>query len=67
MAWIVLEQIERGMTWDEIGGEWDGQVSHPAIAETMALSHLISKGEPFQGFHAGNRRKPSRQPAPVAA
>ena len=67
MAWIVLEQIERGMTWDEIAGEWDGQVSRPAIAETMALSHLIRKGEPFQGFHAGNRRKPSRQSTPIAA
>jgi len=67
MAWIVLEQIERGMTWDEIADEWDGQVSRPAIAETMALSHLISKGEPFHGFHAGIRRKPSRPPAPVAA
>jgi uncharacterized protein (DUF433 family) len=44
MAWIVLEQIERGMTWDEIAGEWAGQVSRPAIAETMALSHLIRKG-----------------------
>jgi uncharacterized protein (DUF433 family) len=67
MAWIVLQQIERGMTWDEIAGEWDGRVSLPAIAETMALSHLIIKGEPFQGFHAGNRRKHSRQSTPVAA
>jgi uncharacterized protein (DUF433 family) len=67
MAWIVLEQIERGMTWDEIAGEWDGQVSHPAIAETLALSHLIKKGEPFRGFHAGARRKPSRQSTPIAA
>jgi hypothetical protein len=67
MAWVVLEQIERGMTWDEIAGEWDGKVSRPAIAETMALSHLIRKGEPFQGFHAGNRRKPSGQSTPVAA
>jgi uncharacterized protein (DUF433 family) len=66
MAWIVLEQIERGMTWNEISSEWDGQVSHPAIAETMALSHLIRKGEPFQGFHAGTRRKPSRQSTPIA-
>jgi hypothetical protein len=67
MAWIVLEQIERGMTWDEIADEWDGRVSGPAIAETMALSHLITKGEPFQGFHARPRRKPSRQSTPVVA
>jgi hypothetical protein len=55
------------MTWDEIAAEWDGRVAGPAIAETIALSHLIRKGEPFHGFHAGDRRKPSRQPAPVAA
>ena len=67
MAWIVLEQIERGLTWDEISSEWDGQVSRPAIAETMALSHLIRKGEPFHGFHAGHRRKSSRQSTPMAA
>jgi len=67
MAWLVLEQIERGMTWDEVTAEWAGQVSLPAIAETVALSHLIIKGEPFQGFHAGPRRKPSRKPAPIAA
>jgi uncharacterized protein (DUF433 family) len=67
MAWIVLEQIERGLTWEEIEGEWNGKVSGAAIAETMALSHLIRKGEPFRGFHAGNRRKPARQSTPVAA
>jgi hypothetical protein len=67
MAWIVLEQIERGMTWDEIADEWNGKVSRPAIAETIMLSHLIRKGEPFQGFHGSNRRKPSGQPAPIAA
>jgi hypothetical protein len=67
MAWIVLEQIERGMTWDEIGREWDGRVSRPAIAETLALSHLIRKGEPFQGFHVGARRKPARQSTAIAA
>jgi uncharacterized protein (DUF433 family) len=66
LAWVVLEQIERGMTWDKIADEWDGKVSRPAIAETIALSHLIGKGEPFQGFHGGNRRKPSGQPAPIA-
>ena len=66
MAWIVLEQIERGMTWDDVAGEWDGQVSRPAIAETVALSHLIRKGEPFHGFDARHRRKHSRQPAPIA-
>jgi hypothetical protein len=67
MAWIVLAQVERGMTWDEITDEWDGQVSRAAIAETMALSHLIRKSEPFEGFHAGHRRKPSRQSTPIAA
>ena len=67
MAWVILEQIERGMTWDDIADEWDGLVSRPAIAETMALSHLIRKGESFRGFHAGNRRKPARQSTPVVA
>jgi hypothetical protein len=67
MAWIVLEQIERGMTWVEIAGEWHGQVTAAAISETMALSHLIEKGEPFQGFNARHRRKHSRQSTAIAA
>jgi uncharacterized protein (DUF433 family) len=67
MAWIVLEQLEHGMTWDQISREWDERVPHSAIAETVALSHLIKKDRPFQGFHARSRRKHSRQPTAVAA
>jgi uncharacterized protein (DUF433 family) len=37
MAWIVLEQLERGLSWDRIAKEWDGKVTHDAIAETVAL------------------------------
>jgi hypothetical protein len=37
------------------------------LTETMALSHLIRKDEPFQGFHARPRRKPPRQSTPVVA
>src|SRR5688572_10786355 len=61
MAWLVLQQVERGMSWDDIAEEWDGRVSFLAIAETIALSHLIEKDKPFQGFHARPRRKHSRQ------
>src|SRR5207247_5642116 len=67
MAWQILEEVERGETWNEITREWDGRVSHLAIAETIALSHLIEKDKPFQGFHARARRKSTRQSAAMAA
>ena len=49
MAWIVMEQIERGMTWDEIADEWDGKISGSAIAETIGLSHLIKNAQAAKG------------------
>jgi uncharacterized protein (DUF433 family) len=67
MAWIVLEQLERGLSWDQIAKEWGGKVTHAAIAETITLSHLIVKHQPFLGFHVGARREPAHQPAGVAA
>ena len=67
MVWIVLEQLERGMTWAEIKQEWPGKVRDEAIAEAIAIAPLVVKHEPFRGFHAGARRKPARQPAAVAA
>jgi uncharacterized protein (DUF433 family) len=67
MAWQILDQVERGEAWDEITREWDGRVPHAAIAETIALSHLIEKNKPFSGFHARHRRKSSGQSAAVAA
>ena len=67
MVWIVLEQLERGMTWKEIAGEWHGRVSDEAIAETIAIAHLVEKHEPFRGFHVAARRKHARRATAVAA
>jgi uncharacterized protein (DUF433 family) len=67
MVWIVLEQLEDGMTWDEVAGEWTGKVSKQAIAEAIAISDLVVKHEPFKGFNVGARRKSPRRPAAVAA
>ena len=67
MVWIVLDQLERGMTWKEIVGEWDGKVFEEAIAETIAIAHLVEKHEPFRGFHVAARRKPARRATAVAA
>lgn len=68
MVWLVLEQLDAGLTWDEIAGEWGGKVSAEAISEAIAIAELVVKHEPFRGFHhAGAGRKPARPPAPVAA
>jgi uncharacterized protein (DUF433 family) len=67
MVWIVLEQLERGLTWAEIEREWDGRVTGEAIAEAIAISDLVVKHEPFRGFHVGARRKSARRPASLAA
>ncbi len=67
MVWIVLEQLESGMTWQEIVGEWDDKVSEEAIAEAIAIADLVVKHEPFKGFHAGARRKRTRRATPIAA
>lgn len=34
----VLEQLERGLSWDEIVTEWHGRVSREAIAEAIHLA-----------------------------
>lgn len=68
MVWIVLEQLEDGMTWDEIVREWPpNKVPKAAIAEAIAIADLVVKHEPFKGFHAGARRKSSRRTAALAA
>jgi uncharacterized protein (DUF433 family) len=67
MVWIILEQLERGLTWGEITREWDGRVTEEAIAEAIAIADLVVKHEPFRGFHVGARRKPARRPAAIAA
>ena len=67
MVWIVLEQLEDGMSWDEIVGEWSGKVGKEGIAEAIAIAGLVVKHKPFRGFHVGARRKPARQPTAVAA
>ena len=67
MVWIVLEQLGRGMTWDQIVGEWRGKVSKAAISEAIAIADLVVKHEPFTGFHVGARRKSARSPVSAAA
>ena len=67
MVWIVLEQLERGMTWSEVMGEWDGKVTEESIAESIAIAELVVKHEPFRGFHVSARRKSARRPAVALA
>ena len=67
MVWIILDQIDRGMTWDEIVGQWRGKVCKEAIAEAIAIAPLVEKHRPFKGFHVGARRKPARRPMRIAA
>ena len=49
MVWIVLEQLDRGLTWREILQEWDGRVSEEAISEAIAIADVVVKHEPFRG------------------
>lgn len=67
MVWIVLEQLDRGLTWDEILREWPGKFPKTAITEAIAIAHLVVKHQPFKGFNVGARRKSTRQPAAIAA
>ena len=67
MVWIVLEQLEDGLTWGEVAREWDGKVRDEAIAEAIAIADLVVKHEPFKGFHVGARRKSTRRPVAIAA
>jgi len=67
MLWLVLEQLEQGMKWDEIVGEWDGRVTPEAISEAISIADFVVKHEPFRGFHVGARRKRARRPAAVTA
>jgi uncharacterized protein (DUF433 family) len=67
MVWIVLEQLEDGMTWREIVREWDGRVSEEAIGEAIAIADVVVKHEPFKGFSVDARRKPARRATALAA
>jgi len=67
MVWIVLEQLEAGMRWEDVVGEWDGRITPEAISEAIAIANLVVKHEPFRGFHVGARRKRARRSAPVTA
>ena len=41
MVWQVLNQIARGMSWDEIVYQWRGSVSKKAIAEAIELAQKV--------------------------
>src|SRR5207247_805127 len=43
MVWIVLEQLDRGLTWAEIVREWDGRVSEDAMGGAIAIAALVGK------------------------
>ena len=67
MVWLVLEQLDEGLSWDEIVGEWRRKVPKAAISEAIAIAELVVKHEPFKGFHVGARRKPARNAMRKAA
>jgi uncharacterized protein (DUF433 family) len=67
MVWIVLDQLERGLTWAQVSREWDGRVPEEAIAEAIAIADFVVKHEPFRGFNVSARRKRTRRPAALAA
>ena len=67
MVWLVLEQLEEGMRWDEVVGEWDGRITPEAISEAIAIADFVVKHEPFRGFNVSARRKRARRPAAVTA
>ena len=67
MVWIVLEQLDRGLAWEEIVREWDGRVPEEAIGEAIAIADLVVQHEPFKGFNVGPRRKPARRATAIAA
>ena len=67
MVWIVLEQLDRSLTWQEIVREWDGSVSEDAIGEAIAIADVVVKHEPFNGFNVGTGRKPARRATALAA
>ena len=67
MVWLVLEQLEDGMSWNEVVAEWGGKVPKRAIAEAIAISDLVVKHEPFKGFNVGARRKSPRRATALAA
>ena len=67
MVWVVLEQLEEGLSWGEITHQWDGRVGAEAIGEAIAIAPLVRKHKPFRGFHVGARRKSATRPAALAA
>ncbi len=67
MVWIILEQLDRGMSWDEILREWIGMFPKAAISEAIAISDLVVNHEPFSGFNVDARRKSARRPAAISA
>lgn len=67
MVWIALDQLDEGLTWDEMVREWSGKVPKDAIAEAIAIAPQVVKHEPFSGFHVCARRKPVRRPTAMAA
>ena len=47
----VLKQVARGMTWEEIAGEWRGGVSKAAIAEAVELAQRVFEDHGAEYVH----------------
>jgi uncharacterized protein (DUF433 family) len=67
MVWLVLEQLDEGLSWDEIVRQWEGAISKDGISEAIAIAPLVVKHKPFAGFHVRARRKSAGRPAAIAA
>ena len=52
----VLDQVARGMDWDEIGREWNGSVSRAAIAEAVAMAREALLKEPARPIRPVRQR-----------
>ncbi len=66
MVWIVLEQLDRGLTWDEILREWPQKFPKAAIAEAIAIADLVVKHQPFRGFNFIRVSTPNLRNTPAA-
>jgi uncharacterized protein (DUF433 family) len=67
LVWIVLDQVARGMNWDEIVKEWRGRVPREAVAEAVRLASQAFKGDGALRFRVNSRRKLSREPGLAVA
>ena len=51
MVWVVLKQVARGMSWDDIVADWDGSVSKESIAEALEIAHHTFRDHATEYVH----------------